>query len=416
MKEKLEQSIAAVASWVESHGYKAYDPGDGNLSFLNALTFNNLLLERLLQQSVYRAPFNVRPLYGIKPHTSTKGMGYFAWGYLKLYAINKEGRFKDRAVACLDWLIKNKSPGYSQYCWGNHFPFSTRSGKTPALEPIVPWTTLIAQAFLEAYRILGDTKYLDIASSAGDWVLALPREKTPSGACISYVAFKQNSIHNSNMLAAALLAQLGVLAKNTRALDAAKEAMVYSCSRQNSDGSWDYGEHPKYHWIDNFHIGYNLDSLKRYRESTGDKTFDHHIQRGFEYFKTHFFESNGRPKYYHDKAYPIDIQCAGQAIDTLTFFSDDDSEAFGLAQKVAHWTIDNMQARDGHFYYRDLGWAMNKTPMFHWGQGTMFKALAHLLTKVEMGSKSRPGTEGSQGRGPKFEIPTSQRAMAPNRC
>jgi len=23
-----------------------------------------------------------------------------------------------------------------------------------------------------------------------------------------------------------------------------------------------------------------------------------------------------------------------------------------------------------------------KTPMFHWGQGTMFKALAHLLSKV----------------------------------
>ena len=42
-----------------------------------------------------------------------------------------------------------------------------------------------------------------------------------------------------------------------------------------------------------------------------------------------------------------------------------------------------MQAADGHFYYRDLGWAVNKTPMLHWGQATMFKALSHLLSKLE---------------------------------
>ena len=41
-----------------------------------------------------------------------------------------------------------------------------------------------------------------------------------------------------------------------------------------------------------------------------------------------------------------------------------------------------MQAADGHFYYRDLGWRKVKTPMLHWGQGTMFKALAHLLNKM----------------------------------
>jgi hypothetical protein len=29
-----------------------------------------------------------------------------------------------------------------------------------------------------------------------------------------------------------------------------------------------------------------------------------------------------------------------------------------------------------------LGWKKVKTPMFHWGQGTMFKALVHLLSKT----------------------------------
>jgi rhamnogalacturonyl hydrolase YesR len=161
--------------------------------------------------------------------------------------------------------------------------------------------------------------------------------------------------------------------------------MVYSCSRQNSDGSWFYGESPKYHWIDNFHTGYNLDCLKRYIHSTGDSDFNDNLKRGFAYFKKHFIEADGKPKYYHNETYPIDIQCAAQTIDTLAFFSDDDPEALELSLKVADWTIDNMQAPDGHFYYRDLGWKKVKTPMLHWGQGTMFKALAHLMSKVSGG-------------------------------
>jgi hypothetical protein len=169
----------------------------------------------------------------------------------------------------------------------------------------------------------------------------------------------------------------------------AHDAMRYSCERQNADGAWFYGEEPKYHWIDNFHTGYNLDCLKRYIDSTLDRKFEPDLRHGYQYFKSHFFELDGCPKYYHDKAGPIDIQCAAQAIDTLAFFSDTDPDSLALAAKVAGWTIDNMQAQDGHFYYRDLGWKKVKTPMFHWGQGTMFKALAHLLSKMNQQAQAQ---------------------------
>jgi hypothetical protein len=184
------------------------------------------------------------------------------------------------------------------------------------------------------------------------------------------------------MLGAALLAKVGQITNHKVALEIARESMLYSCSRQNSDGAWFYGEAPKYHWIDNFHTGYNLDSLKRYIESTGDRSFDSNLHSGFDYLKKTFFETTGRPKYYHNQTYPIDIQCAAQAIDTLSFFSDEDPEALEIAKSVAEWTMEHMQDADGHFYYRDLGWALNKTPMLHWGQGTMFKALSHLLSKL----------------------------------
>jgi hypothetical protein len=161
--------------------------------------------------------------------------------------------------------------------------------------------------------------------------------------------------------------------------------MLYTCTRQRSDGSWFYAEDPRFRWIDNFHTGYNLSALKVYRTASQDRTFDRQLSRGARYFKAHFFEPDGRPKYFHDRTYPVDIQCAAQAIETLVALSDDDPECLTQAVKVADWTIDNMQAEDGHFYYRDLGWTKVTTPMLHWGQATMVKALALLLEKLAVG-------------------------------
>ncbi len=70
------------------------------------------------------------------------------------------------------------------------------------------------------------------------------------------------------------------MSKREEFTELAREAMRYSCSRQNPDGGWYYGEAPKYHWIDNFHTGYNLDSLRRYADATGDRSFDQCIQAG----------------------------------------------------------------------------------------------------------------------------------------
>lgn len=380
--ENLRTSIEKLAAWVEAHQYRAYDPGDGDLSFLRYCTLNRHFLRRLLTAAVLRTPFHVRPLIGIRPHTSTKGMGYMGWGYTKMYGVTQEESYRQRAEYCFNWLMENRSPGRGEYCWGNHFAFSTRAGTIPKYTPTIVWSSLIGLAFMEAAEVFGNPEYLQVAASTAEFVKSLPREQTDQGLCLSYVPFDQSSIHNSNMLGAALLAKVGAQAGDKQALTLAKEAMWYSCSRQLPNGAWYYGEAPKYHWIDNFHTGYNLDCLKRYIDSTGDGEFEAELQRGFRYFQQNFFEPDGCPKYYHNSTSPIDIQCAAQAIDTLAFFSASEPGSLALAQSVAKWTIQHMQDKDGHFYYRDLGWKKVRIPMFHWGQGTMFKAMAHLFSRL----------------------------------
>ncbi len=382
MKEILRKSILKVEKWIENHDYKGYEPFDGLSSYLRPLTFQNTFAQQILQQVVRQCPINLRPILGVRPLDSTKGRGYIAWGYLKMFVLTEDSLYKEKTVKCLDWLIENNSPFYSKPCWGNHFEYASRSGKIPKYEPTIVWTGIIGQVFLDAYEILEDDKYLQIAINICDWILDLPTEKTDSGTCISYVAFTQNSVHNANMFGAAMLARTTRINGNNTYLEVAKEAMRYSCSNQLTDGAWYYGESSNYHWIDNFHTAYNLDSLKRYLDNTGDEEFVENLNRGFKYFKENFFEPSGRPKYYQNRAYPIDIQCASQAIDTLVYFSENDESSLKLAIKVAKWTIENMQDKTGYFYYRILPRKKVKIPMIHWGQATMYKSLAYLLTKL----------------------------------
>jgi polysaccharide biosynthesis protein VpsJ len=185
------------------------------------------------------------------------------------------------------------------------------------------------------------------------------------------------------MLAASMLALTFKHTRNTELFTVAREAMAYTCTRQRGDGSWYYGEEPKYHWIDNFHTAYNIDALKCYIECTGDQTYSGNLERAFNFYKDHFFEDSGRPKYYHNRAYPIDSQCIAQSIETLAKFSDYDSGSLGLALKVAGWAVDHMQDKDGHFYFARYPVFTLKAPMIHWAQATTYKALALLLSKIE---------------------------------
>jgi rhamnogalacturonyl hydrolase YesR len=378
----LECSVQRVVTWVRTHQYRGYEPADGNLSPLFRLTRGRVLPMRVLQQTVLRAPFNLRPFIGIHPHESAIGRGYMAWGLVRMGRRTGDGNLRDEAVACLQWLMVNRSQDEMRFCWGDPYEYATRAGRRRRGQPLLIWSALIGHAFLDAYDWLQDPRYLTVAEGVRDWILALPRERTATGDCLSYVAARQSSIHNASVVGGAFLARVGALAGHDETIAVARSAMSYTCSRQRRDGSWYYAEEPRYSWIDNFHTGYNLSALRSYRDATKDQSFDECVRRGTQFYTARLFEDDGRPKYFHDKSYPIDIQCAAQSIDTLATLGEEDPHCLALAMKVAKWTIEHMQGPAGYFYYRDLGWTKVTTPMLHWGQGSMVKALATLIEAI----------------------------------
>ncbi len=380
-KTELHDSISRLSDWIVRNDYRGYDTFDGLSSpLLEPLTFGNPYLRIVLQQGVRRFIFNTRPLLGIPKCHSSKAMGYFAKGFLRLYDATGDAIWRERAESSLQWLVENQSPGYSGACWGNHFDYQSRSGSIPKGMPTIVWTSLIGHAFLDAYDRLKRDDYLQVAVSACEHIVRdLDRLKEDDTVSLSYIPEGHSRIHNGNVLGASLLARTSAITKCDEYRALAEAAVQYTCRYQRPDGSWYYGEESNLHWVDNFHTGYVLDSIKHYVDSTGDSRIEPSLMKGYWYWKDKFFLPGGVPKYYDNKTLPLDIQCCSQAIDTLLFFSDRDPGSVNLAMEIAQWTIKHMQHRTGYFFYRRYSpLFVNRTPTLHWGQATMLCALSGL--------------------------------------
>lgn len=390
MEAKIRDSFERLHGWLVVNDFKGYDPFDGlNAKWMRPLTLENPYLRIALQQGIRRFPVNLRPFAGISKERSSKGMGFLARGYLRMYSATKDERYLKQAVACLDWLMENQCLGYSGACWGNHFDYQSRVFFLPKGVPTVVWVSLIGHAFLEAHDQLGDIRYLDVAARACEHIVKdLATEPDGDDLCISYIPIENKQVHNANVLAGSLLARVFAKTHNEVYRALATKAIGYTVKHQRPDASWWYGEKSNLHWVDNFHTAYVLDSLKYYMQGTGDKTHMCNLRRGYEFWKGTFFLGDGTPRYYDKATFPIDIQCAAQAIDTLVFFNDLDNGSLDLARKVAVWTINNMQDNSGYFYFRKYGNGfLNRTPTLHWGQATMLCSLGGLYRKL---ADSRP--------------------------
>jgi hypothetical protein len=394
VKSEIRESLLRLFEWIEISDYRGYDTFDGlNAKFVRPLTFENKFLRTVLQQGVRRFPLNLRPLLGVDKEHSTKAMGFLARGFIRLHQATGEAMWAVKGKFALQWLIDNQSPGYSGACWGNHFDYQSRSGFVTKLSPSVVWTSLIGHAFLDAYDQFHDEKYLDTAISACNHIVRdLGAYREGDALCIHYFPTSTHHVHNANTLGASLLARTSAYAPNALWREIATKAMLYTANCQREDASWYYGEMSNLRWVDNFHTAYVLDCFQWYGKATGEDRFDRQMMDGYWYWKKTFFLPEGMPRYYNHKTLPLDIQCCSQAIDTLVFFRDRDTESLSLALKVAQWTIENMQDPTGYFYYRRYSHQIvNKTPTLHWGQATMLCALAGLY-KVIVESESRSST------------------------
>ena len=388
-------SLMKLQNYCESENFQGWDPYDGlNSRVFQALPFfkNSALCRLIVIQGFKRSPFNLRRLAMVPKDYNAKGIGLFLQGYCNLYKamvanpglasyLGTIGQIEARINELAELLITLQSKGYSGACWGYNFDWQARRlFLFPKYTPTVVATNFCATALIDAYEVTKNQKYLDVALSAAEFVMNdLHRAECNGGFLFSYSPLQGNdTVYNASLLGSKLLAYCYHYTGKQEYFDAARMSVLACCNGQSEDGSWVYGLLPVQSWIDSFHTGYNLDGLIAYEEMTGDMSFHHYIEKGFDFYIKNFFEEDGCPKYYHNQKYPIDIHCPGQLFITLHRLRKHD-EYKHLADKVHEWTVKNMQDKKGYFYYQLKKGISSKIPYMRWSNAFMFNALSYYL-------------------------------------
>jgi hypothetical protein len=381
---RAREAALKLLAYCRANDWAGYDPYDAlNSRLYQSLPILHFRLARLvLTQGMKRCPLNLRPLLLVPRTQNPKGLALFLSAVLKL---SKVGLLEEPALigSLAERLQALRSPDSGYWCWGYSFPWQTRTVLVPRGAPNLVCTTFVANALLDLYEACHETRWLDMAVSAADYVLKELYWTDGGGvAGFSYpTPTLRLQVHNANFLGAALLCRVAMQPARERFLEPALKVARYSAGHQRADGSWHYSEASTQRWIDNFHTGFNLCALRRIGECAETTEFEPRVVQGFDFYRKYFFTPEGTPKYYHDRTYPLDVHSVAQSVLTLLEFRHFDQQNVGLAHRVLDWSLANLRHRDGYFYYQKLAWTTIKIPYLRWGQAWMLLALASFLER-----------------------------------
>ncbi len=374
----LDPSVRALRKWVEQRDYSGYEPFD----ILSSPWLRSRWVRQwplgiaFIQFGKRLAGKRTRRWLQVPESKNPKALGLFLSAYCNM------ARCGDDTAATAAYLKSElqrlRSPNEPEYCWGYDWDHVSRAGEMRAFSPNSIATIFCAHALLDMAEVFGDSEAKEMAQSAGRFLLTRLNRPvdTPQELCFSYTPLDRQRVFNASVLMGALQARLAPRASEQAQI--ARRTMSYLVACQQPDGAWFYGAARRHRWIDGFHTGYNLGALLAYQRLTGDTQFAGALHRGYQYYVSTFFRTDGAPKYYHNSVYPIDIHSCSQAILTFCDFVEEDPQALERALQVARWTIKNMGAGDGSFFFQINRFWTNRMPYMRWGQAWMLHALARL--------------------------------------
>ncbi len=187
----------------------------------------------------------------------------------------------------------------------------------------------------------------------------------------------RGEIHNANFLAAAFLCRVYQYTGEERSVIQALRVARYSAGKQHADGSWFYGESPTQLWVDNFHTGYNLWVCGRSTNTSRAHEFQAQIQRGYEFYRKHFFREDGAGT---STIAPIPlIFTAWRRASSRSWNSTSRFRQRAAGLRGVGLGREEHVGRAGILFYRMLRSCKIRTSYMRWSQAWMFLALATLV-------------------------------------
>jgi len=377
-------ALQKLVEYCRLEDWAGYDPYDAlNSELLKKLPIPDWKYLRIaITQALKLSPVDFRGLLGIPKTQNPKALALFLSSFLILSPEQLSGR-EELINKMIQLITEKSSADDSHWCWGYSFPWQTRKEVVPAGSPSLVCTTFVGLSLMDVYEQTGNEACLQMAVSATEYIVDKLYWTKGDVASFSYPQpGVPSQTHNANFLAAALLCRVYKQTGKQKFLEPALKVTRFSVSKQRADGSWEYGEVASQNWIDNFHTGYNLRALRLIGESIGTTEFEESVRAGFKFYRGSFFREDGSVRYFHNRAYPIDIHCVAESIITLVTLKDLDAENIELARSVFSWAMNHMWDDRGFFYYRVLRFGRIRTSYMRWSQAWMLLALARLLNAL----------------------------------
>ncbi len=382
----IEQATLHLQQYIENEKYCGYDPYDALKSPLFNLPFfkSNKIIRFGAQQLVKRSPVNLRPLLFVPKGYNPVTLGLCLQAYAQLIPVFPQqiDLLTEKINFLVEELDKLVPSGFHGACWGYDFDWEARYAKIPAYQPTIVATGFITNALFLAWQQTKNQKAISLCQSACNFILK-DIQRTfddQQNFCFSYSPFDKQVVFNASMKGVRTLAQVYSYTHDETLKAEAKKAVDFVMKHQREDGAWIYSTSEVGGWIDNYHTGYVIDCLHEYIMHCNDHSFKLALEKGLDFYTTHFFENNTIPKFYDKKIFPVDCTAAGQSLLTLSRF-----EKLALAENVAGYMIENMQDDKGFFYFRKYEKNTEKISFMRWSNAWMFAGLTALL-KAELGN------------------------------
>ena len=377
------QSLEKLRSYIESEDFKGYDPYDTLNSWV-PFHWLGKWGPILAIQFQKKNPINIRPFLGVKKDYNPKAMGLFLQAYSILYGKTNKKEYLDKTDFFFEWLKDNYSKGYSGYCWGYNFPWATQSKYVEPFTPSSVVTGFVCKGIYEYCKIKVNEKAKEMLSSSSEFILNdILVTKDSNGICYSYTPIERDLCFNSSLLAAEILAKTYDLCPKPELKEKVIDAVEWVISHQKEDGRWNYSVDPRTRkerqQID-FHQGYLLESIYEIQSALGlkQKAWEESLTKGMRFYKEMQFFPDGSSYFRFPQKYPVEIHNQAQGIITFIKLCKYHPSVEEFASTIAKWTINNMQANDGHFYYRKFPFHENRISYMRWSNAWMFLALSYL--------------------------------------
>lgn len=390
--------LEATLGYGRARQYTGYDYADGMSSkLLDWLPFENKWVNLVVQETVKRAPINLRPLFRVPMRRNYKGTALFALANQQAYDLTGDEQYATEHHRLLEWLVDHRIEGYAGFCGGHRHALQDLHGRVEADTPDLVSTAYGMRALLNAGR--DETRYADVARTGVDFLLEdLEYSSAPVGARLNYRPTDSGEwyVLNANSIAGRTFIDLYDVFGAEDYRRRATELFEYVVSNQTDAGGWMYTDPPSASHLsmDNHHNGFIVESLLRYRAVTGSNRFEQALEDGLAFYRDTLFDWNGAPNWDEGSRYPKDIHAAAQGIITFSHSGD-----LAVARRILEWTCANLHDGEGRFFYQKRRYYTKRMTLMRWCQawmafaiGTFCRQLRSTPDVSEADAGSRPET------------------------